>query len=298
MIDIGILGLDTSHAEAFAECLESLDVEGDSPTIAAVWDGGSVRSDEYVEDFCTEFGATRHRSHQDMVDRVDAVMVLSVDWDRHVEFAESFLEAGVPTLIDKPVSGTQADLDRLEASAGETPLFGGSALPFHPAFEAFPTRSSGRTTHLAGYNDDYYYRVHIVDTARRIAEATWTAVTPFADTDTSMVEVAFEDDQWMTLRFDGPTDDAAFAGLDVGERTRTAHVVATRSELDVMYRPYLEKFLAVVHGNHEAAGRLLDAGRLSLAIETALERGGSVEPGDATVERPAASFVAGYEPYY
>ena len=298
MTNIGILGLDTSHAKAFAECLSTLDFEEADPVLTAVWDGGTVRDDDYVADFCAEFGASRCQSPSDMADRVDAAMVLSVDWDRHVDLAEPLLDAGLPTLIDKPVCGSRADLDRLDTVAGATPIFGGSALPYHAAFAAFPSGVPGRTTHLAGFNDYFYYRVHVVDTARRIAGTAWTAVTPLGGTATSTVEVAFEDGQWMTLRFDGSTDQSAFAGLDVAERTRTAHVPATEAELDAMYEPYLGAFLARVHGDTSAGDSILDRGKLALAVETALERGVTVKPGDRTVERPAASFVADYEPYY
>jgi len=47
---------------------------------------------------------------EDMVGRVDAVMLLRDDPENHVEMAKSFIEAGMPIFIDKPLAITQKDL--------------------------------------------------------------------------------------------------------------------------------------------------------------------------------------------
>lgn len=304
MTAIGILGLDTSHGEAFADILQAMEggANGPGPTIEAVWDGGAIRTDEYVESFCTNYGATRVEAPVEMVDLVDAALVLAVDWERHVPLAEPFLAAGIAVLIDKPIAGSNASLERLRELAGETPVFGGSAVPFHPEFTDLRKPATTRTVHLAGYHDYFYYRVHVVDAARRLVGADWTAVEPIADTEASMVGVSFSDGTWGTLRFDGSTDQAVFAALDVGDRTRTVSVDASEDALRAMYRPYLEAFLEGVHGAGDAdTDTLLDAGRLLLAVEATLSHGRRVVPGEAVLEEitvPSTSFLADYEPYY
>jgi predicted dehydrogenase len=304
MTDIGIVGLDTSHGEAFAEVLESrTGAEGrPDPTVTAVWDGGTVRDEAYVERFCEEFGAARYEDPADVVDVVDAAMVLTVDWERHVPLARLFLDAGVPTLVDKPIAGHLAALQTLADAASAAPLFGGSALPYHPSFAALADGSQDRTLHLAGYHDHFYYRVHVVDTVRQIVNADWSEVCAIAETETSSVSVSFADGTWGTLRFDGPTGEAAFATLDVSDRTRTAEVGASEAALREMYEPYLDAFLRVVHGvDGPPTASVVDAGRLLLAIEAALAHDRPVTPGAAVlerIERPSASFLADYEPYY
>lgn len=304
MTDIGILGLDTSHGEAFAEVLRQLEPKDDvpEPTVAAVWDDGTIRGDEYVARFCDEFGATRYDDPAEMVSAIDATLVLTVDWERHVPLATPFLEADVPTLVDKPIAGSAAELETLEEAASNTPLFGGSALPYHPSFAALSDATGRRTLHLAGYNDYFYYRVHIVDAVRRLANASWTSVRPVENAPTSGVEVAFDDGTWATLRFDGSTDDAVFGVLDVADRTRAATVESSKTALREMYRPYLETFLEVVRGVVDPpTDSVIDAARLLLAVEVALSTGETVAPGDdslETVEISSEQFLATYEPYY
>ncbi|MFB6312095.1 MAG: Gfo/Idh/MocA family oxidoreductase, partial [Salinirussus sp.] len=236
MVDVGILGLDTSHGEAFATTLAA-----NGASIAAIWDTGTVRDDEYVASVCEQFDATRYDDPAALIDVVDAALVLTVDWDRHVDLAVPFLETGIPTLIDKPVAGSMADLDRI-LSVADPPLYGGSALPFHPDFAALRSNTASRTVHLVGYNDFYYYRVHVVDAGRRLVGSDWQSVHPVRRTDTSSVEVTFADGSLATLRFDGPTADPAFGALAVGDRTRTALVGASEAALDAMYDPYLSTF--------------------------------------------------------
>lgn len=304
MTNIAILGLDTSHGEAFAEVLESLDPsEGVSePSVTAIWDDGTVRDDEYVDGFCEKYAATRYDEPSDLVGEVDAAMVLAVDWDRHVSLAEPFLEAGIPTLVDKPIAGTLSDLSRLSDAAGEAPLFGGSAVPYHPSFSTLPASAPNRTLHLAGYHDYFYYRVHMVDTVRRVVDADWAEVTPAAGTTTSTVQVSFDDGTWATLRFDGTTDEGVFAALDVADRTRTVEIGSSEAALREMYEPYLQTFLEVVHENVDSPTEVtLDAARLLFAVEVALAEDREVVAGDPALEevvRPATAFVEDYEPYY
>lgn len=305
MTDIGIVGLDTSHGEAFAAVLSRLqatDVPEAAPSVTAVWDGTTVRDDAYVAEFCEEFEATRYDDPTGMVTDVDAALVLSVDWERHVPLTIPFLEAGVPTLVDKPIAGTMAALERLECAASDTPLFGGSALPYHPSVSARADADGRRTLHLAGYHDYFYYRVHIVDAVRRLVDSAWTRVAPIDASAASGVEVSFDDGTWATLRFDGSTDDATFGILDVADRTRAVSVQSSRSTLQEMYEPYLDAFVRMVHGAiRPRTDGVLDAARLLLAVEAALSGDGPVTPGDSAlgeIERPSGSFLEDYEPYY
>ena len=181
-------------------------------------------------------------------------------------------------------------------------MFGGSAVPFHPSFKQLPDTASHRTLHVAGYNDYFYYRVHTVDTARHIVGANWTKIEPLGGTETTTVEVSFDDGTWATLQFDGPTEEPAFAALDVADRARTVEVPATEATLRDMYEQYLDTFLRVVYGSApDPTPAVLDAARLLLGVETAFAEQRPITPDDsalAATENPSASFIAGYEPYY
>ncbi|WP_114578741.1 Gfo/Idh/MocA family oxidoreductase [Saliphagus sp. LR7] len=297
MIDVGILGLDTSHAEKFAAAID----DRPDATVAGVWDGGKVREESYVSAFREEYGAVRYDRPDAMVEEVDAAMVLTADWDRHRPIAEGFLEAGVPTCIDKPIAGHLGDVEVLQATADRsgTPICGGSAVPHHPSIDDMRDDDGGHDLFAAGYNGPFYYGVHLTDTARRVCDADWTAIEP--TTHGSATAISFADGSTATLRFDGPTNPSAFGFLDVGETIRTARINGDETELERMYDPFIDTFLATARGERDDADWLFDAATLLLGVQAALENGVVVEPGSpelAAVDRDGAAFVEGYEPLY
>jgi len=286
MTRIGLVGLDTSHARAFAEYFEG----ETGASVAAAWDRGRIRDDDHVEAFCRDFDATLYDAVDALADAVDAAMVLTVDWDTHADLAAPLLEAGVATFVDKPVAGRVADLDALGAAAGTTPLFGGSAIPFHPRLAEFPvgTTADDRTLYAAGYNDPFYYGSHPVDTVRRLAGADWTRVRPL-DAATDEVSVEFADGTRAVLRLAEPPEGAAFGFLDVADRTRTARLPAGE-EREAMYGRFLDAFLDRVRTGQSDRERLLDGARLLIAVHAALDADAPVAPGD---DRLAATHVDG-----
>lgn len=296
MYDVGLVGLDTSHAEAFAGEI----AEMDQMTVHGVWDDNEIRSPEYVDDFCARYDATRYASVEALASAVDAAMVLTVDWELHAPLAATCLRADVPTMIDKPVTGSVANVERIRESAGDTPLFGGSAIPYHAAFEQFPRGGGDRSIYAAGFNDFFYYRVHLTDTVRCLADADWTHVEPSDDPGTT-VDVAFENGTHATLRFDGSPQDGTFSILDVGETTNIAQIRSDRETLVEMYAAYLDRFQSIIVGERDESARIVDATTLHLAVEHAIETRRHVTPTSdslsaASIESRA--FVVDYDPYY
>ncbi len=295
MLDIGIVGLDTSHAESFASVID----ETSDMTVAGVWDGAVVRDQEYRTTFCEEHD-TEQCSLSTLVDRVDAAMVLTVNWETHQPLATRFLNAGIPTFIDKPLAGCQSDIDAIAAATKTTPLSGGSALPFHPDIAALPCDDPNRTVFAAGYNDFFYYRVHLVDTVRHLADADWVSVR-LSDGPGTTVDISFENGTHATIRFDGSPDSGTFSVLDVGTRTRTVELGSNSQTLAEMYRPLVESFRMVVRGSHDDTAQRLDAGTLLLAVEAAIDEDRTITPESESIDTVAADgerFLAQYEPYY
>lgn len=300
MLDVGILGLDTSHANAFAPIID----DRDDMRLHGIWDNRQVRDSAYVESFCEDHGATEYDDVEDMVGEVDAAMVLTVNWDTHRALAAQFLDAEIPTLIDKPIAGSYDDLLAIERAAADTPLFGGSAVPYADEFAALPRGTTdddrNRTIFAVGYNDYFYYRVHIVDVVRTLADAAWTEITPASAPGTS-VDVRFENGVYATIRFDGDPSEGAFCVLDVGETTDAIKVESGEEALVEMYRTYLDAFAATARGERDDTDRVIDAGRLLLGVEAAIADGHTVTPGSAAVQDVHASgadFLADYQPYY
>lgn len=304
MHTIGLVGLDTSHAAAYAEVL----AERDQLALHGVWDDdagrdwddNASRDVDSIESFCEQFGAVSYDSLDALVAAVDAVMILSVDWERHASLAATSLNASVPTMVDKPVVGSMQDLEHIRSSAGATPLFGGSALPYHGAIEALPRGGTNRSIFAAGYNDFFYYRVHLTDTVRHLADADWRRVEPSAHPGTT-VDVTFENGVRATLRFDGNPHEGTFSFLDVADDTTVVQLGDDEGTLEEMYTNYIDRFQGVITGQRDESARLFDASSLLLAVELAIESGEEITSRSDALESVAigsSSFVAEYEPYY
>lgn len=128
MYRIGIIDLDTSHSPYYTACLNRLaDFK-----VTAVFEGGDVRPPGFLENFVQEHGITQVcASVDEMVEVVDAAMVLGQNWDRHLERARPFIEAGKPVYIDKPIVGRLRDVEELAALAeGGAPIMGGSSMRY------------------------------------------------------------------------------------------------------------------------------------------------------------------------
>lgn len=295
MIEIAILGLDTSHPGEFADILAA----DDRTTVAAVWDGGDVRDAAYCEQFCAEYDATQYDQPAAMRDEVDAAVVTTVDWDTHRELAEPFLRDGTPVLIDKPIAGNVTDVEAIvdAARADDAPLFGGSAVPFHPRLEALETGVSNRTVYCAGYNHPFYYGTHLVDTLRRIVGADWVAVDP-NDAPGSSVDVTFADGSYASLQFDGSAADGTFAFLVTDEHhTHSIAIESDADELRRMYRSFLDAFVECIESGRDDRVRLVDAATLLLGVQATLEIDEPVTPDDealADLEVDGSAFLEQY----
>lgn len=295
MARVGIVGLDTSHSEAFASVLH----DWDGVELTAVWDSGDIRHDGFIDDFCDRFDVTRFESPEDMIDAVDAAMILTVDWDTHCELALPFLNNDVATLVDKPIAGRMEDIDIIEHAADGTPFFGGSAVPYHPAFESFSEGVPDQTIYCAGYDDPFYYGCHLVDTVRYIADADWTHVEP-ADDPGKAVDIVFSNDAFVTIQFDGSDEDSNFVFLSVSDGT-TSTIGDDAEERQAMYEAYLDTFLDVVNGEANHNHRILDSARLHVAVHTALTERCRVEAGSQGLREThiqGSTFVESYAPYY
>lgn len=165
---IGLVGLCTSHPESWVPIIREYAAEGrfDAEVVSA-WDSGETRPEGYAEEFCANLNIPHAvKKLSDMLPLVDGVIVHTANWDRHIEQAEPFVEAGKAVYIDKPIAGNLADADRyLEWVRRGFKVTGGSVLRyFQPAldFLALPEAERGkvRTAYTAVGVDDFNYGVH------------------------------------------------------------------------------------------------------------------------------------------
>jgi hypothetical protein len=159
---IGLIDLDTSHPAAWLPEIRALGHQ-----VICVMDHGDVHPAGYADSFAKTHGipGVCDRVEQ-MVEQVDAAIIHSCNWDRHCLFAEQFITAGRAVLIDKPLAGNVADLDRLvKWSQSGAKIFGGSALRFCDEIQqwlAQPAEQRGRIdTVICGCGvDEFNYGIH------------------------------------------------------------------------------------------------------------------------------------------
>lgn len=173
MIRVGLVGVNTSHADAFSRILNGTASESptvDGARVVSVW-GGDEHRDRVTE--LVDAYRIEHRVEHpnEMPGTIDAVLIVddTGGGESHAALARPFLEAGLPTFIDKPMSTSHDDAVALFDLAARTgaPLMSCSALRFAVELDAARAEldrigplSSVIST---GPGDWYYYGVHAVE---------------------------------------------------------------------------------------------------------------------------------------
>jgi predicted dehydrogenase len=145
-IRVGMIGLDTSHVIAFSDVLNSPNNEGDLAGVRVTvgYPGGSPdlpasrdRVAGYTEKL-REKGVEIVDSVEELVKRVDAVLLMSVDGRPHLEQVRPVIAAGKPVFVDKPFAGSLADCLEIVRLAKEknVPIFSSSSTRFSSTFQA------------------------------------------------------------------------------------------------------------------------------------------------------------------
>jgi len=142
-LKVGVIGLDTSHVPAFAKILHNPKNEGHLRgfKVVAGFPAGSpdvVSSRDRVEGFTKQmkesYGVEIVASIDDLLTKVDVVLLQSVDGRPHLEQAKLVILAGKPLFIDKPMAASLVDVLKIFALAKKhkVPCFSSSSLRFHP----------------------------------------------------------------------------------------------------------------------------------------------------------------------
>jgi hypothetical protein len=149
VIRIGIIGCDTSHVPAFTKAFNDPNAAGDLAgfKVVAAFPGGSPdipASRDRVAKFTADLkssGVEIVDSIPNLLEKVDAVLLESVDGRPHLEQARPVIEARKPLFIDKPLAGSLADAVAIAelAKKHNVPWFSSSALRFGPKVAALKT---------------------------------------------------------------------------------------------------------------------------------------------------------------
>jgi hypothetical protein len=138
-VRLGLIGLDTSHVIAFTSMLNNPNHPEHVPgaKVVAGFKGGSEdipsswnRVEEYTKQLQEQFGVEIVDSIPALCEKVDGVLITSVDGRPHLEQAKQVIAAGKPFFVDKPVAGSFEDCLQIArlAKQANVPWFGGSSL--------------------------------------------------------------------------------------------------------------------------------------------------------------------------
>lgn len=140
MLRLGMLDLDTSHAVAFTQRLNHLKAPQeewvDGAKVVVACPGISQVMPERIPGFAKalaeEYGVPLVQKPEEMLGKIDALLLEGNDGALHLERARPFLEAGLPVWIDKPLAYSVRDAEAIaELSAKKkAPVFSASSARF------------------------------------------------------------------------------------------------------------------------------------------------------------------------
>lgn len=220
VLRVGIIGLDTSHVIAFTSLLNTDEPHPElaGVQVVAAYPGGSAdveSSHTRVEGYTNEiqkYGVEIVDSIEALLEKVDAVLLESVDGRPHLTQAEPVFRAGKPMFIDKPLAGSLADaiaIFRL-AEKHHVPCFSSSSLRFSPGIIGMRNHSAVgelrgcmvySPCHLEPHHPDlFWYGVHGVEMLYTIMGTGCKSVVRTHTDDTDVVTGVWEGDRVGTYR--------------------------------------------------------------------------------------------------
>lgn len=178
---IGMIGLDTSHVTAFTKvindpannygCKVVVGYSGGSPDIPS----SANRVENYTNQLRDKYGVEIVDTIEELCEKVDGVLLESVDGRPHLEQAIPVIKARKPLFIDKPMAGSLADVLEIFRLAKENnvPCWSSSSLRYGPG--VIDMRNNDEIGEVLGcdvfspcsleehHPDLYWYGVHGVE---------------------------------------------------------------------------------------------------------------------------------------
>lgn len=225
-IKIGVIGLDTSHAPAFAKILNDPAAKEDVAgfQVVAAYPQGSPdiassvnRVPQYTKEF-EAMGIEIVDSIEALIGKVDCVLLETNDGRPHLEQALPVLKAKKPLFIDKPVAGSLVDAVKICNAAKEfgTPVFTSSSLRYAEGAQALRRGDFGEVFGCDAYSpcslekthpDLFWYGIHGVESLFTVMGPGCESVTRVSTPHAEIVVGVWKDGRVGTFRgiHKGPT---------------------------------------------------------------------------------------------
>src|SRR6267143_6784875 len=215
----GMIGLDTSHVPAFAKLFNNPRATGDIAGIRIVagYPGGTdiPASRDRVGKFTQDLrgmGIEIVDAIPKLLDKVDVVLLESVDGRIHLQEAVPVINAGKPLVIDKPVAGSLADAITIYelAKKNNVPCFSSSSVRFSPGIQELLKNEQlgtiagavtwGSCTYQEGTPDMFFYGIHGIEPLYALMGTGCETVTRVQTPDTDLVSGVWKDGRVGTYR--------------------------------------------------------------------------------------------------
>ncbi|WP_304068572.1 Gfo/Idh/MocA family protein [Pedobacter glucosidilyticus] len=216
---VGIIGLDTSHAVAFTKTLNAADTAGVylGYKVVAAYPQGSLdikssieRVPGYIEEV-KKLGVEIVSSIDELLKKVDVVLLETNDGRRHLEQALPVLKAGKRMFIDKPIAASLADAMAIFKASEKykTPIFSSSSLRYMDGLEEARNGKFGKVLGAQTYSpsplepthpDFFWYGIHGVEMLFTIMGTGCKSVSRVHTTDTDLVVGLWEGNRIGTFR--------------------------------------------------------------------------------------------------
>lgn len=216
---IGMIGLDTGHCMSFTKKLNDPlagDKYGGYKVVAAYPKGTELieswknKIPEITKQIKDE-GVEIVNSIDQLLAKVDVVIITCIDGNEHLKQALPVLKAGKPLFIDKPFAASLADAYAIVDAAKEynTPMFSSSSLRYVGGSQDIADGKIGKVlgadtyspAHLEEHHPDlYWYGVHGVEILFTMMGAGCKSVTRVFTKDTDVVTGLWDDNRIGTYR--------------------------------------------------------------------------------------------------
>lgn len=237
-LKVGIIGLDTSHVEAFTKLLNSPNAKGDlaGVRVVAAFPGGSPdlptsrdRIAGYTKTLKEKYEVEIVDSIDALLKKVDYVLLESVDGRPHLEQVKPVLKSGKPVFIDKPVAGSLADAIQIFDLAREhkVPCFSSSSTRFAAGIAGLKNNPKvGDVVGCVSYSpcslepthpDLFWYGVHGVEALFAVMGTGCESVTRLTTKDTDVAAGVWKDGRI-----------AEFRGIRKGKADYGVHVFGSK----------------------------------------------------------------------
>ena len=180
---VGIIGLDTSHSIAFTKALndQAAGEQFGGYKVVAAYPKGSLdikssvdRIEGYTKDV-QKLGVEIVGSIEELLQKVDVVLLETNDGRRHLEQALPVLKSGKRMFIDKPMAASLADAMAIFDAANhyKVPIFSASSLRYIKGMDEIKAGVAGKVLGAETYSpckldashpDFFWYGIHGVET--------------------------------------------------------------------------------------------------------------------------------------